>query len=77
MLETIQKLENTREQLDYTQVSWINKHFIIDLQDKADVLLNALESAKDEKEFYTISNSVDEFVATVQPVILQIEKKEL
>ena len=72
-----QKLESSIEQLDDTQVSWINKHYVIDLKNKGLILLSSIENAKDEVELHTILDGVKEYVAVVQPIIKQIKNKEL
>ena len=72
------ELENVITGLDWQKASWINKHFIIDLQDKATVLLSSLARFKDDsKELKEVENTVTEFINTIQPVIQQIKDEEL
>jgi len=72
-----QQLESSIEQLDDTQVSWINKHYVIDLQNKGLILLSSIVNVKDKAESHTILDGVKEYIAVVQPIIKQIKNKEL
>ncbi len=72
------ELENTIAGLDWQKASWINKHFIIDLQDKATVLLSSLVRFEDdETELEEIENKVVEFINEVNPIIEKLQKKEV
>jgi len=77
MLETIRSLENSIEELNHHSVSWINKHYVIDLQNKGLILLSSVNSAADGDELQTVLDGVKEYVAVVQPIIKQIQNKEL
>jgi len=72
------ELENTITGLDWQKASWINKHFIVDLQDKATVLLSSLVRFEDdETEIEEIENKVVEFINEVNPIIEKLQNKEV
>ena len=77
MKELKSNLQNSIKELDYEKVSWINKHYVIDLNDKAIVLLASMDALSDEKELEAVENTVTEFIDTIQPVIQQIKDEEL
>jgi len=72
------ELENVRTNLDWQKASWINKHFIIDLQDKATVLLSSLVRFEDNpNELREVENTVAEFISEVNPIIEKLNSQEV
>jgi len=72
------ELENVRANLDWQKASWINKHFIIDLQDKAIVLLSSLIRFNDNpNELKEVENAVAEFISEVNPIIEKLNNQEV
>jgi len=72
------ELEKVRAKLDWQKASWINKHFIIDLQDKAIVLLSSLVRFEDNpNELKEVENTVAEFISQVNPIIEKLNNKEV
>ena len=72
------ELENTVTGLDWQKASWINKHFVIDLQNKATVLLSSLVRFEDNpKELEETENTVVEFINEVNPIIEKLQNKEV
>lgn len=76
-LKIIYDLNDAVRELDHNRVSWVDKHYIIDLNQKGQVLLESvsrLEGA--EKE--TAISAAQAFLNEVKPVIQelnQIQKK--
>lgn len=67
------ELNDVIRELDYNRVSWIDKHFIIDLQQKAQVLLESLSRLENgEKEAATAAAQA--FLIEVAPVISELNK---
>lgn len=72
------ELENVRVNLNWQKASWINKHFIIDLQDKATVLLSSLVRFEDNpNELKEVENTVAEFISEVNPIIEKLNNQEV
>ena len=72
------ELENVITGLDWQKASWINKHFVIDLQDKATVLLSSLIRFEDKpNERREVENTVAEFISEVNPIIKKLNNQEV
>ena len=69
-----QKLQDAANELDYSRVSWINKHYIIDLNRKANVLLGSLLRFEDKNEQGAVIEAANNFLITVEPVIAELKK---
>ena len=67
------ELENVIEQLESDKVSWINKHFIIELKEKAILLLESMMRLKDDEQ-QSVMIEIKEFLTEVKPVIESINK---
>ena len=71
-VEMIDKLKEAKKGLDFRKVSWINKHIIIDLEEKAEALIKSIALFEGE-ELETVIKSAQEFLKTVEPIIADIE----
>ena len=69
-----QQLQNAADKLDYSRASWINKHYVIDLNRKANVLLSSLLRFESENEQGAVIDAANKFLITVEPVILELKK---
>jgi len=69
-----QKLQHTVDELDYGKVSWIDKHYVIDLNRKANILLSSLLRFEDENEQSAVIEAANNFLITVEPVIAELRK---
>jgi len=69
-----QKLQNAANELDYAKVSWLNKHYVIDLNRKANVLLSSLLRFENENEQGAVIEAANNFLITVEPVITELRK---
>ena len=70
-----QKLQDAADELDYSKVSWIDKHYVIDLNRKANILLASLlrfDEATQEKG--AVIEAANNFLITVEPVITELKK---
>ena len=73
--ELSQKLQDAADKLDYSRVSWIDKHYIIDLNRKANVLLSSLLRFENQQEQGAVIEAVNNFLITVEPVIAMINRE--
>jgi len=64
----IERLEDAIIQLDYNKASWINKHVVIDLQDKCQLLFKSLIVLENEDLKITIETT-KEFLEDVESFI--------
>jgi len=71
----IKKLENAIEELDDNKVSWIDKHLVIDLHDKAVVFLHSVNTLTDKDEAVALKGA-ELFLKEVEPVITKLNEKE-
>ena len=72
--ELSKKLQDAADELDYSKVSWIDKHYVIDLNRKANVLLSSLLRFENENEQGAVIKAVNNFLITVEPVIAELKK---
>ena len=72
--ELSQKLQNAADELNYSRVSWIDKNYVIDLNKKANILLDSLLRFESENEQGTVIEAVNKFLITVEPVIVELKK---
>ena len=75
-LKLIQGLENAIEELDDNRVCWLDKHLIIDLNDKAVVLLHSLITFNDENDEAIAVKGATLFLQEVTPVIEKLNEEE-
>jgi len=75
-LELIRELENAIEELDDNRVCWIDKHLIIDLHDKGEVLLHSLITFNDENDEAIAIKGATYFLKEVTPVIEKLNEEE-
>jgi len=68
-----QRLENVIEQLESDKVSWIDKHLIIELREKAIILLESMMRLKDDEQ-QSVMIEIKEFLTEVKPVIESINQ---
>lgn len=74
-LEVISKLQDVIEELDHNRVSWVDKHFVIDLNQKAQVLLESVSRLEnDEKEAAIVA--AQEFLTEIKPVISELNNQQ-
>lgn len=76
-LKLIKELSMAINELDHNKVSWIDKHLVIDLQDKGIVLLESLnQNQNEEANTNHIMDAIIEFLTEVKPVIQELKKQE-
>lgn len=75
MQELIKQLETARTKLDHNRVSWIDKHLVIDLNQKATVLINALIRFEHEPQQKEVINTAKEFLIEVEPIIQHLNNQ--
>ena len=75
MQELIKQLETARIKLDHNRVSWIDKHLVIDLNQKSTVLINSLIRFKNEPQQKEVSNTANEFLIEVEPIIQHLNNQ--
>ena len=75
MQELIKQLETARTKLDHNRVSWIDKHLVIDLNQKATVLINALIRFENEPQQKEVMQSANEFLIEVEPIIQHLNNQ--
>ena len=69
--QTIEALNKAIEALDYDKVSWVNKHLVIDLHEKATVLLESVKHFEDD-ELQKAINASQEFLEDTKDVITKL-----
>ena len=69
MQELISRLQIARRELNHNRVSWIDKHLVIDLNQKATVLINSLIRFENEPQQKEVINAANEFLIEVEPII--------
>lgn len=69
MQELISRLQIARRELNHNRVSWIDKHLVIDLNQKATVLINSLIRFENEPQQKEVMQSANEFLIEVEPII--------
>ena len=74
-LQVIQDLENAITELDHNKVSWIDKWMVIDLREKAQILLESV-TRLEEVEKETAIEAAQEFLAEVKPAIEMINNQK-
>ena len=75
--ELIKQLEQAQRELDHNRVSWIDKHLVIDLIQKATVLINSLirfENTPEEKESI---EAAQKFLIEVNPIIQHLNTPKI
>ena len=72
--ELSQKLQDAANELDYSRVSWIDKHYVIDLNRKANVLLSSLLRFENQQEQGAVIEAANNFLITIEPVITELKK---
>jgi len=71
-VEMIDKLKVAQKELDFTKVSWINKHYIIDFEEKATALIQSIAVFENE-ELETVLKTSQEFLNEMKPIISDIK----
>jgi len=67
-------LEESLTQLDHEKVSWIDKHLVIDLAEKGELLMENLYRSK-EDENPDVIEAVETYLETVKPVIAKLNNQ--
>ena len=75
MQELISRLQIARRELNHNRVSWIDKHLVIDLNQKATVLINALIRFEHEPQQKEVINTANEFLIEVEPIIQHLNNQ--
>lgn len=75
MQELIKQLQTARTELDHNRVSWVDKHLVIDLNQKATVLINALLRFKNEPQQKEVINAAQKFLIEVEPIIQHLNNQ--
>jgi hypothetical protein len=75
-IKLIASLVNVIKELDHEKVSWIDKHLVIDLNQKAEVLYESVTRLEaDEKQH--VVNAANEFLAEIKPVIEKLNNEKI
>ena len=74
LLQIIKELENAIEELDHNKVAWIDKHLVIDLNQKAQVLLGSVSRLEEAEKEAAIS-AAEEFLTEIKSVIQELNKQ--
>jgi len=72
MQEQIKALGKAIEALDHNKVSWVNKHLVIDLHEKATVLLKSVKHFEND-ELQKAINASQEFLKDTKDVITKLD----
>ncbi|MBS4069086.1 MAG: hypothetical protein KGZ62_10845 [Sulfurimonas sp.] len=75
-LHVIQELSQVIKELDHDRVSWVDKHFVIDLNQKAQVLLESVSRLENEEKEAAIV-AAKAFLTEVAPVIQELNKQKI
>ncbi len=75
MQELISRLQIARRELNHNRVSWIDKHLVIDLNQKATVLINSLIRFENEPQQKEVMQSANEFLIEVEPIIQHLNNQ--
>lgn len=70
-LQVIYELSDAIRELDHNRVSWIDKHFIIDLNQKAQVLLESVSRLETNEKEAAI-DAAQAFLTEIKPVIQEL-----
>lgn len=73
--ELINELNSVAQELDHNRVSWIDKHFVIDLKNKALILIESIARLS-EAEQDAAMQTATEFLKEIQPVIQLLPPKK-
>lgn len=71
----ITQLKQARTELDHNRVSWIDKHLVIDLNQKATVLINSLIRFEHEPQQKEVITAANEFLIEVNPIIQHLNNE--
>ncbi|MDD3856376.1 hypothetical protein [Sulfurimonas sp.] len=75
-LHVIQELSQVIKELDHDRVSWVDKHFVIDLNQKAQVLLESVSRLENEEKEAAIV-AAKAFLTEVASVIQELNKQKI
>ena len=70
--DMIERLKVAQKELDFTKVSWINKHYIIDFKEKATALIQSINTFKGQ-ELEEVLKTSQEFLEEMKPIIDDIK----
>ena len=70
-IEMIERLKVAQKELDFTKVSWINKHYIIDFKEKATALIQSIDGFEGQ-ELEEVLRTSEEFLNEMKPIIADI-----
>lgn len=73
--ELINELSAAAAELNHNRVSWIDKHFVIDLKSKALILIESIARLSESEQEAAMS-AAQEFLAEIQPVIQLLPPKK-
>jgi len=74
MSKNLYDLTDAIRELDHNRVSWIDKHFIIDLNQKAQVLLESVSRLENGEKEAAIA-AAQAFLTEVAPVIQELNNQ--
>lgn len=75
-LDIVSKLQTAIDLLDHEKVAWIFKWQVMDLRDKAQVLLEAV-SRFEELEKEAAMEAAQEFLTEIEPVIQELNNQKI
>ncbi len=73
VIDISQQLQHAADELNHQKVSWIDKHYVIDLNQKANVLLSSLLRFGIGQEQAVAIEAAKEFLTEVKPIIERIK----
>ena len=68
-----EQLIYTISELDHNRVSWIDKHLVIDLQEKAQVLLSTVVNLEEEQ--VDALEAAQTFLDEVEPILIKLNEE--
>lgn len=73
--ELISELSTAAQELDHRRVSWIDKHLVIDLKNKALILIESIARLSESEQEAAMA-AAQEFLTIVSDVIQQLPPKK-
>jgi hypothetical protein len=75
-IDLIKSLESASFELDHEKVSWIDKHLVINLKEKSQVLLESITRLEEEEKEHAIV-AANEFLTEIKPVIEKLNNERI
>ena len=75
-INIIKSLKEVANELDHEKVSWIDKHLVINLQQKAEVLYESVTRLEDDEKQHAV-NAANQFLTEIKPVIEKLNNEKI